>query len=234
MEINVVVVEPRYQVNLGYIARISQNFSVSSLTLVNPKCRYLGKNAIKYSKHGLPMLRKARLCRSLRAAVKGTFAIATTGIWRKGRNSLGGVFAVDDMAAIVRKNGIRRISVVLGREATGLTIEELKECSTIAYIPIGGGYPILNISHALAILLYELSGMRQRPAHIYADGSDIQNSVRLFRGMIARRRDIRSKGTVAMAMAHVLERSHPTKTELSALAVAFSANKKEKKEKRET
>ena len=233
MEITVVVVEPRYQVNLGYIARVSQNFSVKSLALVNPRCRHLGRNAVKYSKHGLPMLKKARICRSLGSAVKGTFAIGTTGIWRKGKNSLDGVFAIDDMAAIVRKNGIQRISVVLGRESTGLTIEELKECSSIAYVPIQGGYPVLNISHALAILLYELSGYRQRPAHVYAGSSEIANSVRLFRGMISRRRDIRSKRTVAMAMAHVLERSHPTRTELSALAVAFSANKKEKKKGKE-
>jgi TrmH family RNA methyltransferase len=230
MEISVVVVEPRYQVNLGYIARVSANFSVRSLVLVNPRCRRLGKNAVKYSKHGLPMLRSARVCRSLKAAVSGTFSIGTTGIWRKGRNSLDGVFALDDMAALVRKNGIRRVSIVLGRESTGLTIEELKGCSSIAYIPLEGSYPILNISHALAILLYELSDIRQRPAHIYADSEETGNTVRLFRGMIRRRGDIRSKRTVEMAMAHVLERSHPTKTELSTLAVAFSANKKEKKE----
>lgn len=232
MDISVVVVEPRYQINLGYIARTCMNFSVNSLVLVNPKCRHLGRNAVKYAKHGLPMLERARICGSLGAATAGTFSIGSTGIWRKGKRSLYNIYAIDDMAAMLSRNGVTRLSVVLGREATGLTPEELGECSSVAYIPLKGGYPIMNISHALAILLYELFDIRQRPAHLYADSSEIGNAMLLFRRSISGRADIRSKRTVSMAMEHVLQRSHPTKSELRTLSVAFSANRTYKEKAR--
>ena len=45
-------------------------------------------------------------------------------------------------------------ALVLGRETIGLKNEELKECDVVVSIPTSTQYRTLNISHALAILLY--------------------------------------------------------------------------------
>jgi TrmH family RNA methyltransferase len=225
MDITVVVVEPHYQINLGYIARIAKNFSAGSLVLVNPKCRYNGKNARKYAKHGVDLLDSARVCGSNREAVGSSFSLGTTGLWRKGKSSLYNIYSLEEMSAMLKANRIESFSIVLGRESTGLTKEELRECSSIIYIPIEGGYKILNISHALAILMYELeksSTVQRKPVHIYANDAELSNTIMLFDAMISRRSDIRSKRTVSMAMEHILMRAHPTKKELSALSVALA------------
>ncbi len=231
MEIRVVVVELIYQINLGYISRTCANFGVRELTLVNPRCKVDGKNAMKYAKHGLDVLKRARICRTVEEAVKGTFSIATTGNWRKGKPSLYNIYSIDSMASMLRSNSIGKVSVVLGRESTGLTTEEIAKCSTCAYIPVKGEYGILNISHALAILLYELTRRESRrmAKNPYASSAEMGNTLRLFQSMLESRKDIRDKAKIAMVMSRILERAHPTKGELATLAVALSLNKRKEK-----
>ncbi len=226
-EINVVVIEPAYQINLGYIARISKNFGVKSIALVNPKCKTGGKNAIKYSKHGIDLLKKARVCSSLHGAVAGTFALGSTGIWRKTGGAQYNIYRLDRVASILERNGIKRISVVLGRESTGLSPEELSECDANLFVPADGTYPILNISHALAVILYELTRKKGRKTafHVYANESEILNTMKLFKMMIKKRGLIRNEKAVTGAFNHVLRRANPTKRELNAIAAALSGNR---------
>ena len=49
------------------------------------------------------------------------------------------------------------ICIILGRDTTGLTNNELRLCDLIVTIDTGTNYQTLNISHALSIILYELS-----------------------------------------------------------------------------
>ena len=46
--------------------------------------------------------------------------------------------------------------MVFGRESTGLTREEILKCDVLVSIPASKAYPVLNLSHAVAIILYEL------------------------------------------------------------------------------
>ena len=50
--------------------------------------------------------------------------------------------------------------MLFGREGTGLTQEEIAKCDLLVSIPADKRYPILNLSHALAIILYRLSRTR--------------------------------------------------------------------------
>ncbi|MHA2403156.1 MAG: TrmH family RNA methyltransferase, partial [Candidatus Kariarchaeaceae archaeon] len=47
------------------------------------------------------------------------------------------------------------IALVLGRENYGLTNEEVNECDILTTIPIPGSNPVLNVSHAITIVLWE-------------------------------------------------------------------------------
>src|SRR2546427_307513 len=48
------------------------------------------------------------------------------------------------------------LALLFGREDFGLLSEELARCDALVSIPAAEEYPILNISHAAAIVLYEL------------------------------------------------------------------------------
>lgn len=223
MELRVVLVEPMYQVNLGYIARVAKNFGIRQLNLVNPRCKYVGKEAVKYSKHASELLEGARVFKSLKAAVKGTFVLGTTALWRKTGEAFHNVYTLEGFIRLARRNKIRSVSVLIGRDDTGLTKEELSMCDATVFIPTNDGYPSLNISHALGIILYALSARENEiPLKAAASPEEIARLRGLFNRMISKRRNIRDRKAVQMSFDHILMRSNPTKKEVSALSIAFS------------
>ncbi len=154
-EIRVIVVEPKNPGNLGSIARIMKNFSVDELYTVNTP-RIPPEDFFRSMK-GEEILRKRIDVPTLKDAIKDLkLVIGTSGIISKSRN------------AVLRKNynskeisklvsGLEgKIGVVFGREDIGLTNEELALCDLFLQIPANDDYPILNVSHAVAIVLYEL------------------------------------------------------------------------------
>ena len=47
-------------------------------------------------------------------------------------------------------------AIVFGRDTTGLTNQEIMKCDFVATVPSSPAYRALNLSHAAAIILYEL------------------------------------------------------------------------------
>ncbi len=227
MELRVVLVEPIYQINLGYTARVAKNFGVDKLYLVNPMCKYNGKEAIKYAKHARDLLSNAKICRSMKDATHGTLLLGTTALWRKTGKSFFNVYTLDRALHLLEKRGATKVSIIIGRDNTGLSKEELSMCDATVFIPTNEDYPVLNISHALAILLYSFtqsSLSRKYPfeSSLYADNREINSICNLFSKTIGKRNDIRDKNAVLMSFNHILKRSFPTKKELSALSIALS------------
>ena len=50
-----------------------------------------------------------------------------------------------------------KIGLVFGPEGEGLSNKEISKCDFVVTIPTNKQYPVLNLSHSVAILLYELS-----------------------------------------------------------------------------
>ena len=51
--------------------------------------------------------------------------------------------------------------MIFGRESNGLTNKEVEECDFVVAIPSSKKYSALNLSHAVAILLYELAKSKE-------------------------------------------------------------------------
>jgi tRNA/rRNA methyltransferase len=221
LSIRVVVVEPEYQINLGYIARIMKNFGVSDLRLVNPKCDVVGKDSVKYSKHAVGLLRNAKICPNMKGGTLGCdMVVGTTAIWHKTESSFFNVYQPDKIKRMIKG---RKVCIVLGREGTGLSKDELTGCDAVVSIPTNRDYETLNISHALAVLLYELAPKGATvPKWIYSNEKDMRRLVGLFALGMKKRTDVRDKKKVTATLSHILHRAQPTRKELSALAIAFS------------
>lgn len=225
--IEVAVMEPKYQVNLGYIARVSKNFGVERLTLINPRCNYKGKEAIKYSKHAAELLRKARTCKGI-GAIGSDFIIGTTGIWHKTGDAFYNVYSLKDMAMLAKRAASAKgtITLLLGRDDTGLSKDELRQCDATICLSASKDYPILNISHALAVILHGLysSGSAARPG-MYADADYQKRVFKLFDRVVDSNPGIRDKSSVKMAFRHIVRRSMPTKKEINALSIALAGKR---------
>ena len=239
MQFKVVVVSPKYQINVGYIARVSANFGVERVEFVRPRCKILGATAIKYSKGGRGLLEASKTRSSLAEAIGGTFSLATTGIWRKSGSASKGIYTADQTISIIKKAGPEIVSIVLGRDDIGLKPDEIKECSVALFIATNPEYPVLNISHALSILLHALVGselsLNYGAFRVQdANQSDKDSLSNLFRMYVYGNGNVRDKKTVASAFKSVIDKSFPTKKELKSIAAAFSLKSKTKeKAKRE-
>ena len=159
-DLRIVLVEPLYQGNVGSVCRIMKNFGFFELYLVNP-CPLEGE-ARAMSSHAFDVLQNAVICSTIEEAVAGCDVVIGT----TGSRALKGCDHIRTPAlspqALREKmeefHPDTKFALLFGREDKGFSNEELEFCSMIATIPASHIYPIMNLSHAVGIMVYELSG----------------------------------------------------------------------------
>lgn len=153
--VRVVLVEPKSEGNVGSVARTMKNFGVAELVLVNPP--RLGDEARGRAMHAWDVVEAARRVASFEEATKGCdFIIGTSAripLSEKAhvRNPIEARDLPPRLAAVSGTIGL-----CFGREDFGLFNEELEKCDLLVTIPTSDAYKSLNLSHAAAIVLYEL------------------------------------------------------------------------------
>jgi len=155
MSARIVLVAPKFEGNVGAIARSMANFSLDELFLVNP-CD-IGDEALSRSKHGKHILENATAVDSLGEALEGCFLVAgTSGIIAGGdKNYVRAPISARELASRLQDYD-EKVAILFGREDQGLFQDELSKCDVLVTIPADGEYPVLNISHAAAIVMYEV------------------------------------------------------------------------------
>ncbi len=152
-EIYVIFVQPLYEQNIGFIARSMKNFCLKNLIIVKPRCK-IGIEAIKYSMHAKDVLETSRIEESFEE-LTNEFDLVICSTGKKGKSPIRRHLSPTQMAKkIVKFSGTK--AIVIGREDIGLTNNELRLCDIVVTIDANPEYPILNASHAAAILFYEI------------------------------------------------------------------------------
>ncbi|MGP8319794.1 MAG: RNA methyltransferase [Methanosarcinaceae archaeon] len=160
LDIKIVLVEPLYQGNVGSVTRVMKNFGFSDLVLVNP-CKLEGE-ARAMSSHAVDVLESARITSSFAEAVKdASIVIGTTGITGSKINEHTRMPYYTPRELKEKLTGISgKVAILFGREDKGFNNDELRSCDMILTIPTSDVYPIMNLSHATGIVLYELSDIK--------------------------------------------------------------------------
>lgn len=159
--LSVVLVEPETPGNIGSVARVMKNFGVRQLLLVNPKCNHLDGEAYGRAMHAQGILKAAAVVKDFSYLRKSDCVVATTAALGSDYNVLRSPITPDQLAQQLRDFGSGRnkrtsVALVFGREGTGLTSREISDCDLVVTIPSSRKYRALNLSHAVAIVLYEL------------------------------------------------------------------------------
>ncbi len=224
----VILVEPKYQVNLGYIARTAMNFGIERLYIVSPRAKLGGEKARMYSKHAYALLKHAKVYKSVDDAIGDcSLVIGTTGIAGKAKANFRRIFFAEEAAAIaMKKRGRGTVGLLIGRDDTGLSSGEVEKCDMLAHIETSRDYPILNISHALAIFLFLLKGPELRGAGRgemageTAGRGETGELFRLFRRLISKKK-IRNKKAVLGVFSRLVRSTRPSRQEIHALITAL-------------
>jgi len=169
MDIEVVLVNPLYQGNVGAVARVMKNFGYSKLALIQP-C-VLGSFAKAMASHAQDVLDSARLTTLEDVLSSSHLVIGTTGIVGS-RANLRTPYPLSKLG--VKLSGMHGIaSILFGAEDQGLSNSVLQECDMIVNIETSPEYPVMNISHAAAIVLHSIastaSASPKRKVALHAD-----------------------------------------------------------------
>ena len=153
--IEVILMEPRKQENLGAVARAMKNFDFENLVLINPKCR-VGIKARKVAKHANDILDKAKI-KKFSYLKNYDYLVGTTAILGTDYNIPRNAISIGQLSDKINKiKNKAKIGILIGRETIGLKNEEINLCDILVTIPSSKKYPTLNISHSAAIMLYEI------------------------------------------------------------------------------
>jgi TrmH family RNA methyltransferase len=155
-DIDIVLVAPMYEENVGFTARVMKNFGFRHLALIDP-CP-LGNPARACASHAGDVLESAERISLAEVYDRSALTVATTGELNKTvcRSHRMPYYTPGEVRELVRDvDG--RIGILFGRENWGLNNEEIARCDVICTIPGAPEYPILNLSHAVCVICYELS-----------------------------------------------------------------------------
>ncbi len=175
----IILVEPEYDRNIGYICRVMANFGFKRLVIINPKCA-LGPDAVKYSKHAISILKNAKKASSFEnEAKKYDFIVGTTGIIKRNKDAIRDIIPFREFIEKYETRN-KKCAIVLGREGIGLMANEINLCDILITIESDKKYPILNISHALGIILYGITKNKIKIPEESASKKEKEQIITLF------------------------------------------------------
>ena len=217
--VRLVLVGTEGEINLGFIARLAANYEVDEVYLVSPQVDPRSEEVRRFAAHGAYMVDRFVVVESLDEALRGVDVAACTSarVGQRGDVLRHPVSAREFAEEIAPR--YERVAVVFGRESVGLTRDEIAKCHLLVHIPASPSYPVLNLSHAVAIILYELWMASQRGRRLVepARSDSLERIYSLLapvaEALLSREHAERAKA----ALRHLLWRCPPTAGEASAL-----------------
>ncbi|MGQ9596810.1 MAG: RNA methyltransferase [Thermoproteota archaeon] len=152
----IVLVEPKFPVNIGIVARTMANFSFGKLVLISPRKEVLEASRL-YAAHGTKIIENWLVYEDLSQAsrkLNPSISIGTSG--RKASKSLLRQYVSPKEMVELCKSIDGRIFLVFGREDIGLKNEELSQLDYIVHIPASNEYSVMNLAVSASILMYEI------------------------------------------------------------------------------
>ena len=153
-QVRIVLVEPSHPGNIGAAARAMKTMGFQSLHLVRPK-RFPDPQADWRAAQAADVVAGAAVCDSLDEAI-GDCALAVGTSTRKRRIPWPRADAETLAARLVGLGDDQPVAILFGREASGLTNDELQRCQLHLIIPAHPAYPSLNLAMAVQVVCYEL------------------------------------------------------------------------------
>ena len=151
--------------NIGAVARVMKNMCLSNLYLVQPK-HFPSEEANARSSGALDVLQNAVVCDSLEEAISDCKLVIGTSA--RERSADWPVLSPRQSAQkLVENAGQASVALVMGRESSGLTNQELDLCQYLVHIPSNPDYNSLNVAMAAQVLAYEI--------YLFEKGDDHQS-----------------------------------------------------------
>lgn len=158
----IVLVNTSHPGNIGATARAMKNMGLEQLCLVDP-LHFPSAEATARASGADDLLASAQCYATLEQAIADSVLV----IGASARCRSLPVPMLDPRACarlVVDQAPDKTVSLLFGRERTGLTNEELDRCHYLVQIPTNPAYPSLNLAAAVQVIAYELRMTEQETA----------------------------------------------------------------------
>ena len=148
------LVNPQLPENIGFCARAIKNFGFKRLDVINPKEKWPNKKAIATSVGAKDILKKTKIFPSVKVATKNYDIIYASSARKRDINKKH--LSFKKFIESIKKNKNKKIGILFGPEASGLSNEDISYSNYIFKIPVSKKFESLNLSHSLIIVCFEL------------------------------------------------------------------------------
>lgn len=212
--IDIVLSSPQSPENIGLTARVMKNTGFKSLKLVNPN---LNNKSFEVSKRARDVLKKAEQVSSLKEAVSSSeFVFGTTRRKREYKYIYNLNYLQNLILSLAKE---KKISLVFGREDTGLSREELDLCDSVFYIPAYKKFPSYNLGFSVGIVCYEIFNISEQLSEVsslnLAKKKEVQTFFNYLSDYLYDKLENKKAGSALKTLKRVLGRTHLTKNEVS-------------------
>ena len=149
-----ILVKPQLGENIGASARSLKNFGFNNLLITNPKYGWPNEKAKATSVGAFDILNKTKVFNDTISAIENfdiifSFSARKRDINKKHIN-------IKNFLNIIKKTKQKKIGLMFGPEASGLSNEDLSFSNYILQIPTSKKFKSLNLSHSLTLICYEV------------------------------------------------------------------------------
>lgn len=153
-DICIILTHPDESRNIGSVCRAMANMGITDLRIVGKRNDYKDRQVRILAVHAAELWDNAQFFDSItEAASDCTIAAGTTR--RRGKKRKEWLVTPEEFAAQAAGHPAgMKVALIFGNERTGLTDEELTECTIGINIPSCPDFPSLNLSHAVQVMCY--------------------------------------------------------------------------------
>ncbi len=152
--IGFLLVKPQLPENIGFCARGLKNFGFKNLDLVSPKEKWPNKKAMATSVGAKDILRKTKVYSNVKDAINKYDIVYASSARRRDINKRH--LSFNKFIKSIKKNKKKRIGIIFGPEASGLSNEDIVYSNYIFKIPVNKKFESINLSHSVILICYEI------------------------------------------------------------------------------
>ena len=152
--IGFILVKPQLPENIGFCARALKNFGFKNLDLVNPKESWPNKKSIATSVGAKDIIAKTKVYSHVQDAINKYDIVYASSARRRDINKKH--LSFDQFIKSIKKNEKRKIGIIFGPEASGLSNADIVFSNYIFKIPVNKKFQSINLSHSVILICYEI------------------------------------------------------------------------------
>ncbi len=149
-----ILIKPQLGENIGASARILKNFGFRNLFITNPKVHWPNAKAKATSVGAFDILQKTKIYNRTSLVVKSFDIIFSFSARKRDVNKKH--LSLSKFINILKKLKKKKIGLMFGPEASGLSNFDLSFSNYVVQIPSSPTFKSLNLSHSIALVCYEI------------------------------------------------------------------------------